>query len=69
LRASLDADRDYLTWARQQRNRCTPTTRSGAYATAISADGQAGAAKDTFVQAWNPIAAKYGLPQESPGDI
>jgi serine/threonine protein kinase len=69
LRASLDADRDYLTWARQQRHRCTPTARSGAYATAISADGQAGAAKDTFVQAWNPVAAKYGLPQESPGDI
>ncbi len=70
LRASLDADRDYLIWARQQRRSgCTPAARSGAYATAIGADGQAGVAKDTFVQAWNPIAAKYGLPQESPGDI
>jgi serine/threonine protein kinase len=70
LRASLDADRDYLTWARQQRRSgCTPTAQSGAYATAISADSQAGVAKDTFVHAWNPIAAKYGLPQESPGDI
>jgi len=70
LRASLDADRDYLIWARQQRRSgCTPAARSGAYATAIGADGQAGVAKDTFVRAWNPIAAKYGLPQESPGDI
>jgi serine/threonine protein kinase len=70
LRASLAADRDYLTWARQQRRSgCTPTAQSGAYATAISADSQAGLAKHTFVRAWNPIAAKYGLPQESPGDI
>jgi tRNA A-37 threonylcarbamoyl transferase component Bud32 len=70
LRASLNADRDYLTWARRQRiSGCTPTTQSGAYAAAISADSQAGVAKDTFVRAWNPIAAKYGLPQESPGDI
>jgi hypothetical protein len=70
LRTSLDADRDYLAWARQQRSSgCTPTSQSGAYNTAISADQQAGAAKSAFVQAWNPIASKYRLPQESPADI
>jgi hypothetical protein len=70
LRASLDADRDYLTWARQQpHSGCKPAAQSAAYSTAISADGQAGAAKNAFVQAWNPVATKYGLPQESPGGI
>ena len=70
LRASLDADRDYLTWARRQlHSGCRPAGRSPAYNNAVSADGQAGSAKATFVQAWNPVAAKYGDPQESPGDI
>jgi hypothetical protein len=70
LRTSLDADRDYLTWARQQRTSgCTPAAQSGAYATAIRADQQAGTAKAAFVEAWNPIAARYGLPRKSPGDI
>ncbi len=70
LRASLDADRDYLTWARRElHSGCTPGGRSPAYNNAVSADGQAGSAKATFVQAWNPVAAKYGDPQESPGGI
>jgi serine/threonine protein kinase len=70
LRASLDADRDYLTWARRQlHSGCRPGSRSPAYNNAVSADGQAGSAKATFVQAWNPVAAKYGDPRESPGDI
>ena len=70
LRASLDADRDYLTWARRQlHSGCRPASRTPAYNNAVSADGQAGSAKATFVKAWNPVAAKYGDPQESPGDI
>jgi Protein kinase domain len=70
LRASLDADRDYLTWARQQMAAgCSPAARSHAYNAAFSADEQAGAAKQAFVQVWNPVAAKYGVPPESPGDI
>jgi Protein kinase domain len=70
LRASLDADRDYLTWARRElHSGCRPAGRSPAYNAAVSADSQAGSAKATFVQAWNPVAAKYGDPQESAGDI
>jgi hypothetical protein len=70
LRASLDADRDYLTWARRElHSGCRPAARSPAYNAAVSADSQAGSAKATFVQAWNPVAAKYGDPQESAGDI
>ena len=70
LRASLDADRDYLTWARRElHSGCRPASRAPAYNAAVGADSQAGAAKATFVQAWNPVAAKYGDPQESAGDI
>jgi hypothetical protein len=70
LRHSLDADREYLAWAQQQlTSGCRPTARSSAYRAALNADGQADAAKTAFVQAWNPIAARYRLPQKSPGDI
>jgi tRNA A-37 threonylcarbamoyl transferase component Bud32 len=70
LRASLDADRDYLRWARQQMaSGCTPAAQSSAYNAAFSADQQAGAAKQAFVQVWNPVAARYGVPPESPGNI
>jgi len=70
LRHSLDADRDYLTWAQQRLSSgCTPAARSSAYRAALNADGQADAAKAAFVQVWNPVAARYGLPRKSPGDI
>jgi serine/threonine protein kinase len=70
LRRSMDADRAYLTWARQQMNSgCTPTSQSSAYQAAQNADTQADAAKAAFVQVWDSVAARYGLPQKSPGDI
>jgi serine/threonine protein kinase len=69
LRDSLNADRDYLTWAQQQLNTgCTPTAQSSAYNAAYHADQQADAAKETFAQVWNPVAARYGL-QPSPSSI
>jgi len=62
LRASLDADKDFLTWAQQQLNPgCTPTAQSSAYNTAYNASQQAAAAKKTFIQAWDLIAARYGI--------
>jgi serine/threonine-protein kinase len=67
LRDSLNADRDYLRWAQQQNNPgCTPAAPSGTFTTA---DQQAGTAKKAFLQLWDPIAAKYGLPQKSPTSI
>jgi serine/threonine protein kinase len=70
LNSSLKADRDYLTWAKQQLNgRCTPSAQSSAYNAAFSASQLADAAKAAFVQVWNPVAAKYGIEQNSPGDI
>jgi serine/threonine-protein kinase len=70
LRTSLDADRDYLTWARQQLNQgCTAPAQSSAYRAAYSAAQDADAAKEAFVHLWNPVAAKYGVPQKSSGSI
>jgi hypothetical protein len=70
LRNSLDADRDYLAWAQQQLTLgCAPATQSSAYTAAYNADTQADAAKAAFVRVWNPIAARYGIQQESPGSI
>ena len=70
LRDSLDADRDYLTWARQQLdNGCAPTAQSGAYNAAYHADQQADVAKEAFARVWNPVAARYGIQQSSPVSI
>jgi serine/threonine protein kinase len=70
LGSSLTADRDYLSWARQQLTRgCAPTSQSSAYNAAFTASQRADAAKQAFIQAWNPVAARYGIAGESPGDI
>ncbi len=70
LRDSLNADRDYLTWARQQLTAgCTPGAQSGTYNTAYDADQQANAAKAQFALVWDPVAARYGVSQQSPASI
>jgi serine/threonine-protein kinase len=70
LGSSLTADRDYLSWARQQlTGGCTPTSQSSAYNAAFTASRRADAAKEAFVQVWNPVAARYGIARESPHDI
>ena len=68
LRNSLDADKDFLTWAQQQLNPgCTPTAQSSAYNAAYNASQQAGASKKAFIQVWDLVAAQYGVQQKSPG--
>jgi len=68
LRNSLDADKDFLTWAQQQLNPgCTPTAQSSAYNAAYNASQQAGASKKAFTQVWDLVAAQYGIQQKSPG--
>ncbi len=68
LRNSLDADKDYLTWAQQQLNpECAPTAQSSAYIAANNASHQASAAKEAFIRVWNPVAAQYGIQLKSPG--
>ena len=70
LRSSLDADKDFLTWAQQQLNPgCAPTAQSSAYNAAYNASQQAGASKKAFIQVWDPVAAQYGIQQKSPGSF
>jgi serine/threonine protein kinase len=70
LRSSLGADRDYLAWAQLQLTQgCVPDSQSGAYTAAYDADQQANAEKAAFVQVWNPVAARYGIAQQSPSSI
>ena len=70
LGSSLTADRDYLSWARQQlTSGCTPTSQSSTYNAAFNASQRADEAKQAFVQVWNPVAARYGIAPESPRDI
>ncbi len=69
LRSSLEADRDYLAWAQQLELGCVPAAQSSAYDAAYAADEQANAAKEAFVQVWNPVAARYGIQQQSPASI
>jgi serine/threonine-protein kinase len=70
LGSSLTADREYLSWARQQlTSGCTSASQSSTYNAAFSASQRADAAKQAFVQVWNPVAARYGIARESPGDI
>jgi tRNA A-37 threonylcarbamoyl transferase component Bud32 len=70
LASSLKADQDYRAWARQQQSGgCARASQSSAYNAAFSASQQADAAKLAFVQVWNPVAARYGIAQESPRDI
>jgi serine/threonine-protein kinase len=70
LGSSMTADRDYLSWARQQlTGGCAPSSQSAAYNAAFSASQRADAAKQAFVQVWNPVAARYGIAQKSPRDI
>ncbi len=61
LRASLSADQDYVSWARQQKdNGCSEGENSQYYTDALSFDSQAKVDKDTFRSSWNPVAQKYG---------
>jgi hypothetical protein len=70
LSRSLEADQDYLTWAHQQKTGgCIPSSQSATYNAAFSTSQRADAAKEAFVQAWNPVAARYGLAKSSPRDL
>ncbi len=70
FRTSLTADQDYLTWAQQQLTAgCSAPLQSSAYSAAYDAAQPAGTAKETFIQLWNPVAAKYGIAAESSSSI
>jgi hypothetical protein len=68
LGASLTADGDYLNWAKQQEN--PSTCVDGSSPAQIGADNDTAlAAKNSFLNLWNPIAAQYSLQHRGPGDM
>lgn len=69
LNSSLTSDRDFLVWAQQQDQGCAAGSQSGGYSAAASASQRADAAKLTFTQVWNPVAARYGIKPISPGSF
>jgi hypothetical protein len=66
--ASHDADLAYLNWAQAAGSFC-PQTSDYAYQAVVAANNVAQADKDNFVAYWNPVAARYGLPQRSSSQI
>ncbi len=69
LQASLNADNDYLQWARQEQQSCFPAPNSRAFKAASGWDTQAMTAKANFASEWNPVAQRYSLPAVTQADI
>ena len=69
MQASADADRHYAAWG-QAVARCHRRAPQNAdFAAAQQADSLATAAKQRFIDEWNPIAATYGLAKQSADTI
>jgi hypothetical protein len=68
LQYSLEADKDFAAWLQSTKtNGCTGQAPHDAnYSAAQAASANASANKQSFVQLWNPVAAKYGLPNRAP---
>ncbi len=70
LQISLNIDKDYLAWARQQQSSgCSVSTNSSYYDQATSENPNATAAKATFLNDWDPLASQYNLQQFSADQI
>ena len=69
LQSSLNADNDYLKWAREEQSGCFPASESSAFNNAGGWDNQAVDAKTTFASQWNPVAQQYNLPTVNQADI
>jgi hypothetical protein len=67
LTYSRKADQSFVTWAHNAAGTgCTgKATHDADYAAAQAASANATTSKQSFVQLWNPIATKYGLPTRS----
>jgi len=60
LQASYEADEAYLRWTRGAQG--CPSTRAARFEAVTSANSRARARKTEFLDAWNPVAQRYGLP-------
>jgi hypothetical protein len=70
LRKSAEADGDYQAWAqRVAGSDCALGAGAAQLTAADTASSAATTLKKTFLTAWNPIAARYQLPQRKEPDI
>ena len=71
LQHSLDADEAYVDWAAPAvTGGCGEGgSRRAAFERGRAASDRAGAAKETFLAAWNPVARQWGLPVRTRQDI
>jgi hypothetical protein len=70
LAASLSADERFLAWATGQDGDCREGSTEGAdYRDGLSFSEKATAAKRRFLALWNPLAARYGLPERAEHEI
>ena len=68
--ASATVDADLAKWAQDQVGHCKKgNTKDPNYSATIPYDSQATNAKNAFVQAWNPVAKKDGLPTRKSSDL
>jgi serine/threonine-protein kinase len=63
---SWRADLDYLTWAQGQQASCAPNSASGV---GPADNHNASKYKNAFINMWNPIAIRFGLPPAQLGQI
>lgn len=62
LRRSMSADRDFLNWSRRvSASGCGTEIGSNYYSAGVAESKRANAAKNQFVNLWNPIALQQGL--------
>jgi hypothetical protein len=68
--ASATVDADLAKWAQDQVSHCKKNnTKDPNYTATIPFDSKATNAKNAFVQLWNPLAKKDGLPARQSGDL
>lgn len=70
LTASRDADEAFLRWATRQDGDCrTDWSGDQDYRNGLSHSGRATDAKRGFLELWNPLAERYGLPRRAEHEI
>jgi hypothetical protein len=69
MQASADADRHYAAWGQTIAGCRAQAPHNAEFVAAQQADITATAAKQRFADEWNPIAARYGLAQQSANTI
>jgi hypothetical protein len=66
LQFSLEADRHFSSWLKNVRDGCSgQAPHETEYGAAQASSVNANAHKQSFIQLWNPVASKYGLPNRT----